>query len=157
MLLAGAFAAAGLLPRRGAGVSGAAGHHCRALRARQFDRLRGAAGRPGPAEGARPAGHHRDPDRGDRRHRHAIRCPPRPDGYTILAGSSITLAANPGLFKALPYDPRPNSTPIAGVASTAMMSVTRANFPAKDMRAFLGHAAWSGDPVAVAALSCPAG
>lgn len=74
----------------------------------------------------------------------------KPDGYTILAGSSTTLAANLGLFRSLPYDPRKDFAPVAGVASTSMMFVTRADSAAKDMRGFLEHAARQADPVAIA-------
>jgi tripartite-type tricarboxylate transporter receptor subunit TctC len=70
----------------------------------------------------------------------------RPDGYTILVGSSTTLAANAGLFKTLPYDPQKDFTPIAGVASTSMMFAVRADSAAKDMRGFLDQAARQGDP-----------
>ena len=36
-----------------------------------------------------------------------------PDGYTLLAGTSATHGANPGLFAKLPYDPRKDFIPIA--------------------------------------------
>ena len=39
------------------------------------------------------------------------------DGYTLLAGSSTTLAANVGLYKSLPYDPLKDFVPVAGVAA----------------------------------------
>ena len=74
----------------------------------------------------------------------------RPDGYTLLAGSSTTLAANVGLFKTLPYDPQKDFVPVAGMASTSMMFVVRADFPAKDVKAFLAYAAKQPNPVPVA-------
>jgi tripartite-type tricarboxylate transporter receptor subunit TctC len=74
----------------------------------------------------------------------------RPDGYTVLVGSSTTLAANVGLFRALPYDPQKDFTPVAGVASTSMMFVARADSAAKDMRSFLDQAARQASPPAVA-------
>ena len=73
----------------------------------------------------------------------------RPDGYTLLAGSSTTLAANAGLYKALPYDPRKDFTPIGGLASTSMMFMVRSDFPAKDLKGFLAHAARQGNPLPV--------
>jgi tripartite-type tricarboxylate transporter receptor subunit TctC len=51
----------------------------------------------------------------------------KPDGYTLLAGSSTTLAANVGLFKKLPYDPAKDFQPVAGVGATSMMFMVRAD------------------------------
>jgi hypothetical protein len=42
---------------------------------------------------------------GGRRHRRGIRCQGPPDGYTLFVGSNTQMAANPGLFKALSYNP----------------------------------------------------
>lgn len=78
---------------------------------------------------------------------HAARA--KPDGYTLLAGSSTTLAANAGLFKNLPYDPRKDFVPLAGVASTSMMFMVRADFPARDLKSFLAHAASQIEALAV--------
>jgi tripartite-type tricarboxylate transporter receptor subunit TctC len=64
----------------------------------------------------------------------------KPDGYTLLAGSSTTLAANVGLFKKLPYDPVKDFQPIAGFAYTSMMFMVRADSPAKDLKSFLALA-----------------
>ncbi|MBL8386101.1 MAG: tripartite tricarboxylate transporter substrate binding protein [Burkholderiales bacterium] len=58
----------------------------------------------------------------------------KPDGYTLLAGSSTTLAANVGLFKSLPYDPLKDFVPIAGLGYTSMMFLVRADSPAKDLK-----------------------
>ncbi|MFD0668321.1 Bug family tripartite tricarboxylate transporter substrate binding protein [Ramlibacter sp. MAHUQ-53] len=73
----------------------------------------------------------------------------RPDGYTLLAGSSTTLAANAGLFRALPYDPLKDFQPVAGLASTSMMFLVRADAPARDLKSFLAHAARQPQPLAV--------
>ena len=72
------------------------------------------------------------------------------DGYTLLAGSSTTLAANAGLFKTLPYDPRKDFMPVAGVAATSMMFMVRADFPAKDLKSFLAYAGKQPYPLAMA-------
>lgn len=72
------------------------------------------------------------------------------DGYTLLAGSSTTLAANAGLFKSLPYDPRKDFVPVAGVAATSMMFMVRSDFPAKDLKGFLAHAGKQPNPLAMA-------
>ncbi len=74
----------------------------------------------------------------------------RPDGYTLLVGSSTTMAGNMGLFRALPYDPRTDFAPIAGFASTAFLFVTRADFPARDMPGFIEHARRQREGVPVA-------
>lgn len=65
----------------------------------------------------------------------------KPDGYTLLVGSTTTLAANVGLFKSLPYDPLKDFVPVAGMGSTSMMIMVRPDFPAKDFKGFLEHAA----------------
>ena len=64
----------------------------------------------------------------------------KPDGYTLPAGSSTTLAANVGLFKSLPYDPIKDFQPVAGLGSTSMMFMVRADFPAQDLKSFLALA-----------------
>ncbi len=78
---------------------------------------------------------------------HAARA--RPDGYTLLAGSTTTLAANAGLFKSLPYDPRKDFVPVAGVAATSMMFMVRSDSPIKDLKGFLAHAASQPNPLPV--------
>ena len=74
----------------------------------------------------------------------------KPDGYTLLAGSSTTLAANVGLFKSLPYDPIKDFEPIAGLGSTSMMFMVRADSPAKDLKSFLALAGKEASPMPVA-------
>jgi tripartite-type tricarboxylate transporter receptor subunit TctC len=64
----------------------------------------------------------------------------RPDGYTLLAGSSTTLAANVGLFRSLPYDPQKDFTPIAGLGYTSMMFIVRADSQVKDIKGLIAHA-----------------
>lgn len=55
----------------------------------------------------------------------------QPDGYTILAGSSTTQAANPSLFKALSYDPRTDFTAITRLGSISQVMVVNNAVPAK--------------------------
>ena len=78
---------------------------------------------------------------------HAARA--KPDGYTLLAGSTTTLAANAGLFKNLPYDPQQDFVPVAGVAATSMMFMVRSDHAAKDLTAFLSHAESQPEPLPV--------
>jgi tripartite-type tricarboxylate transporter receptor subunit TctC len=77
----------------------------------------------------------------------------KPDGYTLLAGSSTTLAANVGLFKKLPYDPVKDFQPIAGFGYTSMMFMVRADSPAKDLKSFLALARKESLPMASAFAS----
>ena len=74
----------------------------------------------------------------------------KPDGYTLLAGSSTTLAANVGLFKSLPYDPIKDFQPVAGLGYTSMMIMVRADSPAKDLKSFLAMARKEANPMAAA-------
>ena len=74
----------------------------------------------------------------------------KPDGYTLLAGSSTTLAANVGLFKNLPYDPQKDFQAVAGLGSTSMMFMVRSDFPAKDLKSFLTYASKQTNPMPVA-------
>ncbi len=74
----------------------------------------------------------------------------KPDGYTLLAGSSTTLAANVGLFKSLPYDPVKDFQPIAGLGYTSMMFLVRADSPAKDLKGLIALARSQPAPIATA-------
>jgi tripartite-type tricarboxylate transporter receptor subunit TctC len=62
-----------------------------------------------------------------------------PDGYTLLFGSSSSLAANVSLLKTMPYDPAKDLAPIAGVADSVTALVVRANFPAKNLQEFIAY------------------
>lgn len=74
----------------------------------------------------------------------------KPDGYTLLAGSSTTLAANVGLFKNLPYDPLKDFQPIAGLGYTSMMFLVRADSPAKDLKGLIALARSQPAPIPTA-------
>lgn len=52
----------------------------------------------------------------------------KPDGYTLLVGSSAMFVAK-SIYKTLPYEPVASFTPVAGVGSTAMMFVVPVNSP----------------------------
>ena len=47
-----------------------------------------------------------------------------PDGYTLLMGSSATLAFNPSLYARLPYDPVRDFAPVGMVCESALVLVT---------------------------------
>lgn len=52
----------------------------------------------------------------------------KPDGHTLLVGSSVMFVAN-SLYKKLSYDPVRSFTPVAGVGSTAMMFLVSKDSP----------------------------
>ena len=60
-----------------------------------------------------------------------------PDGYTLLVGSSGTLAINPGLNSKLSYNPLRDFTPIAQLATVPLFLAVNPNFPAKTAKDFV--------------------
>ena len=62
-----------------------------------------------------------------------------PDGYTLMLTTNTPHAANPSLFKKLTYDPVKDFTPITRYGTTSFMLMVRPDFPAKDLKTFLGH------------------
>ena len=74
----------------------------------------------------------------------------KPDGYTLLAGSSTTLAANVGLFKSLPYDPLKDFQPVAGLGYTSMMFLVRADSQVRDLKGLAAYARSQPAPLAAA-------
>jgi tripartite-type tricarboxylate transporter receptor subunit TctC len=63
-----------------------------------------------------------------------------PDGYTLMVGTNTPLAANPSLFKKLSYDPMKDFAPVARLGTISFMIMVRPDFPAKNLKEFLGHA-----------------
>jgi tripartite-type tricarboxylate transporter receptor subunit TctC len=63
-----------------------------------------------------------------------------PDGNTLLLGSLSPLAVNVALYKSLPYDPRRDVTPIAGVSLTNHVLMVKSTFPAKTFPEFIAYA-----------------
>ena len=62
-----------------------------------------------------------------------------PDGYTLLFGSSSSLAANVALLKTMPYDPAKDLAPVAGIADSVTALVVKADFPAKTLQEFVAY------------------
>ena len=62
------------------------------------------------------------------------------DGYTLLATTSTTQAANVSLYKKLSYDPVKDFTPIAKIGVTGFMLMVPPNFPANSIKEFIAHA-----------------
>jgi tripartite-type tricarboxylate transporter receptor subunit TctC len=56
-----------------------------------------------------------------------------PDGYTLLMGHIGTLAINPSLYPALPYDPRTSFAPVALVARVPNVLVVNPSVPARSV------------------------
>ncbi|MFD0668322.1 Bug family tripartite tricarboxylate transporter substrate binding protein [Ramlibacter sp. MAHUQ-53] len=79
----------------------------------------------------------------------------KPDGYTLLVGSSGMFVAR-SLYKTLPYDPMESFTPVAGVGSTAMMFLVAANSPLRSI-ADLAKASKQAQPPVSMAYGSPSG
>ncbi|HSW16689.1 MAG TPA: tripartite tricarboxylate transporter substrate binding protein [Ramlibacter sp.] len=62
-----------------------------------------------------------------------------PDGYTLLFASNSPAASNVALLKTMPYDPAKDLTPIAGVGSSMLVLMVRADHPATNLRDFIAH------------------
>lgn len=62
-----------------------------------------------------------------------------PDGYTILIGGNSTHSAAVNLYN-LPYDPVADFAVVGGVSKIPLLLVVRADFPAKDLAAFVALA-----------------
>ncbi|MBL8386166.1 MAG: tripartite tricarboxylate transporter substrate binding protein [Burkholderiales bacterium] len=58
------------------------------------------------------------------------------DGYTVLVTTGTTHAANPNLFKKLPYDPVRDFTPISSVVTASFVMVVAPSFPANTVAEF---------------------
>jgi tripartite-type tricarboxylate transporter receptor subunit TctC len=61
------------------------------------------------------------------------------DGYTLLMASSGPLAINPGLYAKLPYDTLKDFTPVAMVVVVPQFLVTRADFPANNLKELIDY------------------
>jgi len=63
-----------------------------------------------------------------------------PDGYTLLVSSSGPLAANPGLYSKLPYDPLTDFAPVALLARVPEYLVANPAFPPNNVRELIAYA-----------------
>jgi len=63
-----------------------------------------------------------------------------PDGYTLLVGSNTQLAANPSLYKVLPYNPATDFAPVARLSTQPNALLVRKDFPAKTLGEFVAYA-----------------
>ncbi len=62
-----------------------------------------------------------------------------PDGYTLVASSSGTLATNPALYKAMPFDPKKDLLPVALYASVPNILVVHPSLPVTNLGEFTGY------------------
>lgn len=61
------------------------------------------------------------------------------DGYTLLFSSNSAMASNVALLKNMPYDPRKDLAPVAGVGDNMLVLMVRSEHPAKNLKEFLDH------------------
>lgn len=62
------------------------------------------------------------------------------DGYTLLYGSTGTLAINPGLYRKLPYDPLKDFAPVVLLNSSPMFLVTPVETPVRNLKEMIAYA-----------------
>src|SRR5690606_19643817 len=63
-----------------------------------------------------------------------------PDGYTLLFGSTSSLAIAPAIYKMLDYDPVKDFAPVAMVSDAPFILVTSPSFPAKSLKELITYA-----------------
>jgi tripartite-type tricarboxylate transporter receptor subunit TctC len=63
-----------------------------------------------------------------------------PDGYTLLAGYSGTLAIGPSLYRNAGYDPRKDFAPIGSIGCAPSSLVVHPSFPAKTVNELIAYA-----------------
>ena len=63
-----------------------------------------------------------------------------PDGYTLLMATSSTFAANPALYKSLPFDVQADFAPITVTAFIPNLMVVNPAVPANNLKDFIAHA-----------------
>ena len=69
------------------------------------------------------------------------------DGHTVLLTTNTTHAANPAMFKKLPYDPVQDFEPVSLVGSAGLLLVVAANSGHRDIAAFLTQLRAGGKPL----------
>ena len=62
------------------------------------------------------------------------------DGYTLLMGSTGTLAINPWLYQKLPYDPIKDFEPVASVSASPLVLFTSVDSPVKELKQLIALA-----------------
>lgn len=72
----------------------------------------------------------------------------QPDGYTLLYGSTGTLAINPALYKKLPYDPAKDFAPVVLLNRSPMFLVAAASVPVSNVQEMISYAKSKADEIA---------
>ena len=62
------------------------------------------------------------------------------DGYTVLAGATTVISANPALFKNLSYNPRTDFDAVIGFGTIPEVVVVHPGIPARTMAEFVAYA-----------------
>jgi tripartite-type tricarboxylate transporter receptor subunit TctC len=62
------------------------------------------------------------------------------DGYTIMLGTSTTMAINVTLYKSLPYDPTKDLVPVATLAGVPFLLVVNPALPINSISELISHA-----------------
>jgi len=62
-----------------------------------------------------------------------------PDGYTLLIGTSATLAVVPALVKSPGYDPIKSFAPVAKILDSTLVLIVPAKFPANSVKEFVAY------------------
>ena len=62
-----------------------------------------------------------------------------PDGHTLLFSSNSAMASNVALLKTMPYDPRKDLAPVAGVGENMLVLMVKAEHPAKNLQEFIEY------------------
>jgi tripartite-type tricarboxylate transporter receptor subunit TctC len=63
-----------------------------------------------------------------------------PDGYTLLLGTSTTMAINVTIYKSLPYDPTRDLVPVASVAGVPFILVVNPSLPVNTLADLVTYA-----------------
>ncbi len=63
-----------------------------------------------------------------------------PDGYTLLLGTSTTMAINVTIYKSLPYDPTRDLMPVASVAGVPFILVVNPSLPVNTVADLVSYA-----------------
>ena len=63
-----------------------------------------------------------------------------PDGYTLVSANNTTFAANPSLYRKLPFDPQKDFAPIGRLITTGLVLSVRNDFPAHTLSEFIALA-----------------
>jgi tripartite-type tricarboxylate transporter receptor subunit TctC len=63
-----------------------------------------------------------------------------PDGYTLLLGTSTTMAINVTIYKSLPYDPTRDLVPVASVAGVPFILVVNPSLPVNTVAELVAYA-----------------